>query len=187
MASGIRTYTVLLILALVSWWVSGLFSLEPEPFTPQASNAMEYYANNFTVTVTDENGMLKHRLQAVSMNHFSDRNISELEKPVVTIFNPTKPPWVIQSDTGTVSPNGTHIFFGGDVFIDREGTTNLRPVKIVTKNLQVEPEKRYAETDEQADIFSEPDNVSGIGMRVFFSNPIHLTLLSKVRGKYEVH
>ena len=125
--------------------------------------------------------------KADSLVHFDAKDTTELEKPIVTLFNPGRPPWIIRSDTGTISPDGAKIFFGGDVFIDRDGAKNVRPLKIVTKNLWMEPERKYAETDEWADIHSLSDNISGVGMRVFFSNPIHLTLLAKVLGKYEAY
>lgn len=187
MGTGLRTYLILAFIALASWWFSGLFSIDEMHAGSSPVNAVDYYANKVVMNVTDEKGVRKHQLEAASMKHFSDRDVTELQKPVITLYNPEKPPWIIRSDTGMVSPDGERIFFGGDVYIDRESTSSLRPIKVITKNLHVEPEKHYAQTDERAKIISQSDRVSGTGMRVLFQNPIKLTLLSKVRGKYETH
>lgn len=185
MTSGLRTYVVMVLVALGSFWLSGLSSISRDYSRGPSSGGIDYYANHFEMTVTDDKGFQKHRLKAISMVHFAVKDTTELEKPIVTLLSPDRPPWVIRSDTGTVSPDGAKIFFGGDVFVDRDGAENVRPIKIVTRNLWMEPERKYAETEEWADIRSLSDNISGVGMRVFFSNPIHLTLLAKVKGKYE--
>ncbi len=187
MTLGLRIYVVMVLVALGSFWLSGLFSISRDPSSVPDGGGIDYYANHFEMTVTDEKGFQKHRLKADSMVHFNAKDSTELEKPIVTLFNLDRPPWVIRSDTGTISPDGAKIFFGGDVFVDRDGAENVRPVKIVTRNLWMEPERKFAETSEWADIRSLSDNISGVGMRVFFSNPIHLTLLAKVKGRYEVY
>lgn len=162
-----------------------MFSLEQSSFRSGTDNVIDYYAKSFVMIVTDDQGFQKHRLKAVSMNHFRGNETTKLEKPLLTIFNQKNPPWVIRSDTGTVSSDGEHIFLGGKVFIDRDSTKTLRPINIITKNLQVEPEKRIAETNERVDIISLSNKLSGVGMRVDFAGPINLTLVSKVRGRYE--
>ena len=187
MTLGLRTYIVMVLVALGSFWLSGLFSISQDSLSTPSGSGIDYYVNHFEMTVTDDMGFRKHRLKADSMVHFNAKDTTELEKPIVTLFNSDRPPWVIRSDMGTMSQDGAKIFFGGDVFVDRDGAENVKPVQIVTRNLWMEPERKYAETEERVDIRSLSDNISGVGMRVFFSNPIHLTLLGKVKGKYGVY
>jgi len=175
----------MVLVALSTFWLSRLFSISQDSLGVPNGGGIDYYVNHFEMTVTDDKGFQKHRLKANSMVHFGEKDTTELEKPVVTLLNPDRPPWIMRSDTGIVSSDGAKIFFGGNVFVDREGTKFVRPVSIVTKNIWMEPERKFAETKEWVDIHSLSENISGVGMRVFFSHPIRLTLLAEVRGKYE--
>lgn len=186
MSIEVKTYTVFVLVALLTWWFAGIFTL-PELQTHSAGfNSVDYYANDLVMDVANEMGYPKYQLIAASMTHYEDKDVTQLDKPIVTIFDAINPPWVIRSKSGTVSADGRKVFLGGTVYIDRERSDNTRPINVVTRDLHVEPERRYAETDKRARIVSKSDRVVGTGMRVFFSNPLKLTLLSKVKGKYEV-
>jgi len=61
----------------------------------------------------------------------------------------------------------------------------VRELKIYTFNLKVKPETSYAETDAWAELISLPNWTTGVGMKLTFAEPIHLELLSNVKGNYE--
>lgn len=186
MTQSIWLYLFLLLLALASWWLSELLAPVPEsrPFRPE--HTIDYYARHFTTTVMNEEGAPKYKLSAEFMQHFSDDESSELEKPVLILYDANTPPWIVRSATGTLSKDGEEVFLGGDVFIDRAGSDQKRPVKVITRNLIIQPNKEYAETDEKVDIFSLGDHVTGVGMRAYFGNNVQISLLSNVRGTHEI-
>jgi lipopolysaccharide export system protein LptC len=66
------------------------------------------------------------------------------------------------------------------------GRSGVGMLKANSSNLKVKPEISYAETDAWTELISPPHITSGTGMKVTFSKPIHLQLLSKVKGRYEV-
>jgi lipopolysaccharide export system protein LptC len=100
-------------------------------------------------------------------------------------YNENKPPWIIESETGVLSKDGVKLQLNGKVKIIREIGESVRPLTVNTSNLMVNPKTSYAETKAWAELISPPHVTTGTGMKVTFKEPIHLELLSKVKGKYE--
>lgn len=185
MARQVPILAVLALLALVTWWFAEFNSEKTRPALRRAENSPDSFSKGVTKTVMDETGKVKNRLVAKSMAHY-DNDTTELDQPVMTMYENDAPPWVIKSDTGTVLQNGKEVVLNGKVYIDREAAKGIRSVNVFTTNLRVLPESEYAETEDHVEIVSPPDRISGTGMRFYFTRPIKLTLLSKVRGTYAV-
>jgi len=60
----------------------------------------------------------------------------------------------------------------------------VREIKIKTSNLHIQPKKNYAQTDEWAELVSGLDTISGVGMKLFYQDPLYIELLAKVKGKH---
>ena len=100
-------------------------------------------------------------------------------------YNEKTPPWIIKSETGILSADGKDLLLNGKVVADRAAGEGVKALKIYSVNLKVKPETSYAETDEWAELVSLPSWTTGTGMKLFFAQPIHLELLSNVKGNYE--
>ena len=64
MITGFRAYVVLILLAVGSFWFSGLFSISRVNMSVPSGGGIDYYANHFEMNVTDSNGFRKHRLES---------------------------------------------------------------------------------------------------------------------------
>jgi lipopolysaccharide export system protein LptC len=100
-------------------------------------------------------------------------------------INENKPPWIVESETGILSSDGKKLQLNGKVTINRAKAEDVKQLIINTSNMLVNPETSYAETKAWAELISPPNITTGTGMKVTFKEPIHLELLSKVKGKYE--
>ncbi|NOS74084.1 MAG: LPS export ABC transporter periplasmic protein LptC, partial [Methyloglobulus sp.] len=87
--------------------------------------------------------------------------------------------------TSVLTSDGKKLLLNGKVTINRAKGEGVRQLIINTSNLIVSPETSYAETKAWAELISPPNITAGTGMKVTFKEPIHLELLSKVKGKYE--
>jgi lipopolysaccharide export system protein LptC len=87
--------------------------------------------------------------------------------------------------TGILSGDGKDLLLNGNVSINREKAKGVTQLTINTSVLKVNPETSYAETSEWAELISTPNKTTGTGMKLTFSEPIHLQLLANVKGKYE--
>jgi len=172
------------LLAALTWWlaqqVAEETAYEPQPDSP------DFYLEHFTATTMGLDGKPDKSLSAERMIHYPADDSTELTQPRMTVFDKDRPPWRIQSETGWVSGDREIILLNGEVKIDRSAAEEVRPLHLTTRNLRVQPEQNYAETDEY--VYAESDNswVESTGMQAWFKKPMRIKLLAKVRGRYEV-
>ena len=83
-----------------------------------------------------------------------------------------------------MSADGSLVLLSGEVLIQREADSNNRPVRILTRDVRVQPSEDYAETDEKVRVESESDWLDAVGMQAWLRPPSRLKFLSQVRGFY---
>ncbi len=175
--------SILLLIAGGSWWLAER-SATIEVQYPHSNRSPDFFLENFTATTMDPLGRPFRTLQASKMQHYLDDDSTTLTNPLMTVYDEQNPPWLIRSERGWLSGDGKLILLQGEVFIDREQGTDVRPVHIVTRELRVKPEEDYAETDQEVHITSLNDQVDAIGMQAWM-RPVRIHLLSKVKGRHE--
>lgn len=155
------------------------------PAEQEPHNA-DYFLENFTNTVMNDRGTPFRRLSADRMLHFPDDDSTELTKPHLTIFQNEHPLWQVRSEQGWLSGDGKLLLLNGPVTIDRAAAGQIRPLHIVTRNLRVQPEESYAETDEQIAVTSLGSRLESKGVQVWFKEPARIKFLAHVKGRYEI-
>jgi len=147
-------------------------------------HSADHFAIKYSKVQMNDQGFMKERLDADYAVHFSDNDETELVNPVMTFLQDNRPPWVMRAEKGIISAKGDKIFLPGTVYIDRAASGSVREVNVQTKNLHLEVKRSYAETDEWVEWVSEFDRMSGVGMRLFYQEPLYLELLADVKGKH---
>ena len=145
----------------------------------------EHFAVGYSKTQMDEFGWAASKLTADYAANYSGSAGTELTNPVMSMYKKASPPWIIRSKTGHVSPGGNKISMNGQVFIDRAAAENVREINVKTSNLRVFPNRSYAETDDWAEMVSGLDSISGVGMELFYQDPLYIKLLANVKGLHE--
>lgn len=177
---------VLLAVAAITWWF-GPRQGAPEIQATRDDTRPDYYLKGFTATQMGADGTPLRRLKAERMEHFPHDDSTVLESPLMTVFEPQRPPWTVESEQGWLSGDGELLLLQGAVEIHREQSEGVRPVHIYTRDLRVQPEQNYAETDRPIEIRSDNSRVTSIGMQAWFARPSRIKLLANVRGHYEVN
>jgi lipopolysaccharide export system protein LptC len=183
--NGNYNYLFLSIIAVMSWWLVKLTGLDEFSRVAVPAHSPDYFSKGYTKREMSEFGRPKSKLIADEMTHYSDDNTTHLGNPVMTFYNDKSPPWIIKSETGILSADGKDLLLNGKVVVDRASAPGVRELKIYSLNLRVKPDTSYAETDEWAELVSLPNWTTGVGMKLTFAEPIHLELLSHVKGNYE--
>lgn len=176
---------LLTLLAGFGWWLGPGRDAPPGGHTP--AHTPQYVVDGLEVYATGEDGRPKHRLRARRLLHFDDDGSTELELPRLTLYDPEAPPWEVESERGWVSEDGNLVRLHGQVTINRAGDSVNRPVRILTSDLEVEPDREYAETAQHVEVYSNQDWVRSDGAQVWFSEPMRVKFLSNVRGRYEIN
>ncbi len=188
MFNDYRSYWVVLLLALASWGIVQLTEEKEKTVFLAQKNSVDYFSFDYRKKELDENGRIKSLLVAREMKHYKDDGTIHLTQPVMTLYNQEGiPPWIIESESAVVEADGDNLLLQGKTVISRAAAKGKKSIKIITSELKVHLPTSYAETRKWSQIISPPDKTTGTGMKVIFKAPVKLTLLSRVKGRYEVH
>ncbi|MCQ8104931.1 LPS export ABC transporter periplasmic protein LptC [Methylomonas sp. SURF-2] len=171
--------------ALLTWWLQQLYEQRAIEIKV-AENSPDFFSSGYYKKEMDLDGLPKSELTAEKLRHFKADGSTHLERPMMVLHSPNAAPWVIRSDSGIMAADGDNLRLNGKALIERQASKGSSAMKISTSDLRVKLSTHYAETAAWADIVSPPNQTSGTGMEVTFVSPIHLKLLSKVKGRYEI-
>jgi len=180
-----RVYFVLFLLVISSWFLADLFEPKKIVSAPVVDHSPDYFSHGYYKKEMDKAGLLKNELIADKMGHYSDDETTHLENPVMTLYNPDAPPWVIKSETAILEADGDHLQLVGKVNITREGTKDIRAFVLNSLDMKVKLSTSYAETKKWAEIIDAQNRTQGIGLKITFTEPVRINFLSKVKGRYE--
>lgn len=182
---SLAAYLILAVLAAVSWWVAeSLFPDEPRVLH-ETAGAVDYYSKGVKRIAYDPSGKAKNLLVAPAMVHFKADGRTELERPVMTLFQEDgRPPWFIESESGVLQSGGDLLLLNGAVVITKNNDKGEQ-LKITTRNVRYQPPKDYAETAEAVRMETPSDLLTGVGMEAQFKPNLIIKVLSEVRRKHE--
>ena len=175
---------ILLLGAVASWWSAQEEATAPQPLATEGPREIDYYVTGLQVTRMNRDGQPAHRLHVVSARHFTDDDTTELEKPHLTVFQATDPPWEVHAVRALSSADGNLVLLSGEVLIERAGSDTTRPMRLLTRELRVQPRQDYAETDEKVRVETDSDWLDAVGMQAWLRPPSRLKFLSQVKGHY---
>jgi len=141
--------------------------------------------SNFTAIIMGETGLPKYKMRAAHLEHFPDDDSIDINQPHIEYFRPRLSPWVVVADTGQVFNKGNLIHLNGKVVMERQKSKTEPYVKLVTRDLRIQTDTEYAETDAKVQIQTDGHNLQATGMRLYLAQG-KLELRSKVTGNYAV-
>jgi lipopolysaccharide export system protein LptC len=180
-----RLYLYLGLVAILSWGFVKLTEVDIEEHFFSQKHSADYFSNNYTKWEMSDTGSLKSKLTTENLIHYSDDKTLHTLNPVMIFYNETSSPWVIKAQSGILSADGKDLQLNGNVIIDRAKAEGVTAITLKTRNVKVNPETSYAQTDEFAELISQDNTTTGIGMKMTYIKPVHLELLANVKGKYE--
>lgn len=174
---------VALIAGLSIWLLPEQQEQQPLPIN-RGGVAVDTFMENFTTQVLDSRGRPQYILRARHMEHYPHDGHSELEQPLLTLYQDDEQ-WTVSAARGVLEKNNEKIMLHGEVMIDKHLRDDPAPVlQIQTRELLVLPPQSYAETDQQTRIIQGNSTIDSRGVRAFFEEK-RIQLLSQVRGVYE--
>lgn len=182
-----KFYLTLTSIAIISWGLVRFIDGDEGQRAAIPAHSADYFSKGYTKWEMNELGTLKNKLIADQVTHYSDDDTMHSINPVMFFYNEKTPPWVVKAESGLLSSDGKDLLLNGKAIINRDKADGAKELTINTSNLRVKIETSYAETDEWAELVSPPNITTGIGMKMVFVTPVHLELLSNVKGKYETN
>lgn len=179
-----KVYFVLIVLAMGSWLLAGLFDKDILISEVAVEHSPDYFSVGYYKKEMTEQGVIKNELVADKMTHYADDGTTHLENPSMVLHNENEAPWIIEAGKGVLAADGDNLSLSEQVSISKKDRKTKQLFKINTAKLQVQLETSYAETDVWAEIIDGPNRTEGIGMTSTFKSPIKVKFLSKVKGRY---
>lgn len=144
-------------------------------------------AQGTTTTHFKENGQISYTFNAQRLEHYRDENenpkiFTLVDDPVLIIYQNDEP-WFVRAKKGKINTISQQIELWQNVSVNhttRDGITT----NIFTARLDIDPIKKFAQTQEPVRITSDKVEMRGIGMTADLIEQ-ELRLLSKVIGTYD--
>ena len=172
-------------LGALTFWLWQQLDEGQEPVAKKKDHEPDYYIEHMVRRSMDETGAVRNILYADLVLHYPDDDSTELTKPRLEIYNGRQDPWYVIAETGWISSGNEVVLLHGEVEIWREGNEGERSFEVLTSELRVLPQEKYAETDNEATINSPSSVTTSIGLRANFAHD-RLELLERVRSRHEV-
>ena len=181
---------VVLVLALLSWWFQ-----RQERATgveqPRDSHVVDYSMRDFEATAMDEQGRPRHRLRAVSMQHYMDDGSSTLEQPELLLYRPATQRgegqaverWQLRAEQAHIKSNGVETLLKGAVQVQHIDETDRVMQELHTRDLLVYVDQQRAESDAAVEIRERHGVTRAQGLKIDLKAG-QIELLAAVRGEY---
>ena len=167
------------VLGGTAWWVSR--SLVEEPPPRPRDRAPNYVVSDFRAVETDPTGRPTRRLVAAQLRQFVPEDLSELDVPALTLFEPDgAPPWEIRARHGLLLVGGDEVRLSDTVTVERAGTDLTRSFRLATTELALWPKREYAQGDQPVRIESDGDWLTAQGIRLWYATPARAEYAGRV-------
>lgn len=180
--------TLALILAglgTAAWWWGRPERVEAPP-SASAERRPDYVVEGFRATQMDDLGRTQRHLQARILRHFPGDDSTELDAPELTWLVDQAPPWHAQAAAGRVAAEGNEIQLHGNVVLHRAASATTRAIRIETDSLRVEPQNDYAETDDPVRLYSDRDQLTSTGVRLWFGETLRIEFPKRTQAIFHM-
>ncbi len=181
---------VVLVLALLSWWFQRQESATGVE-QPRDSHVVDYSMRDFEVMAMDEQGRPRHRLRAVSMQHYMDDGSSILEQPELLLYQPVGQPagpqaverWQLRAEQAHIESNGAEALLKGAVQVQHIDEKETVMQELLTRDLRVYVDQQRAESGAAVEIRERHGVTRAQGLKIDIKAG-QIELLAAVRGEY---
>ena len=171
------------LLVVLTSWLSQQQG-QPGKSGTESANLPDYFIKGFSSSVTDEQGQISQRLDADTLTHYPDNDLTTLARPNITVINTDGANWHATAEYGELSGGDERkLLLRDQVVLRQQGNESLT---LHTDWLRIEGERRYAETDAPIVIESAKGRIEGVGLNLYGKEQ-RLLVRSEVRGQYEAN
>jgi LPS export ABC transporter protein LptC len=175
-------FTLLLITAVGSWYLSNTFRSPEISKTVSDTSFGGFYLKAARILGTDDNGDLLYEIEADYAEQQQDNQI-ELQNVRVRYSTGADVPWTINADLATINDDEEILRLSGHVIaVSNEGFSG-QVTEIRTPVLEIDPDSYTAETDSRVQIRIGSRSLTATGMLALLRDN-RLQLKSNVSGKF---
>ena len=182
--SALFPLAILLVLTGLTFWLQSAVQMPEEKHDGKNRHDPDYTIQDFQLRKLDRTGRLQYALTAPDLQHFPDKDTTEVKKPHLVYLHPIKPTMTVTSDTALIGPDGKEVFLKDDVRLKRNGTPTQEPIYATMPDLTVHPDDEYAFTKSPVLMTQGKSWLKGVGMQVDNKSQTYV-LQSQALGQFE--
>lgn len=181
-ARNITTFTVLLFVALGTWYLAR--SLQPAEVTKTIADRSGdgFYLKSAQILGTDAEGELLYEISADYIEQQPSNDIA-MQNVQISYAAGSQVPWTISADEATISEDQSLLRLSGHVIAVSNAGFEEQVTEIRTPQLDIEPTTYKAETDSRVQIRIGSRSLTATGMLALLQDN-RLQLRSNVSGKF---
>ena len=146
----------------------------------------DYIVEGLKAVTLDAAGVPTRRLDAARLRHYPDDGSSELDEPVLQLFDDAILRWNLRSRQAWINARGDEVLLEQDVRLERTATAESAPIELRTSALLLLPETDYAETTHAVEVEREHDRLSAAqGLQAWLGEDARIRLFGPVRARME--
>lgn len=175
---------LLAALAALTFWLDHLIQPPPDPRDARPSAAPDYIVSGLSAMRMDEQGRVKHTLNARKMTHYAKDDVTLLDAPRFVTYAEGRSPLTVTSRYARVSANGENVYFQDNVRVVRAPYASRSELVLETSYLHVIPDKNIAKTPQPVTLRDSTAYVVASGLELN-SETRMLTLDGRVKGTFD--
>ncbi len=176
---------LLVVLGLAALWLQWAGDAH-EVLGPDGERRPDYIVEGLSVLRLDAEGRPERRLDAARLRHYPDDDSSELDEPVLQLFDDAALRWRVRSARAWIDARGDEVLLEQDVRLNRMATAQSAPTELRTSELLVLPKTDYVETTHYVEVEREHDWLSADrGLRAWLGDGTRIQLFGPVRARME--
>ena len=163
--SAIFPLSLMIALASLTFWLRYATEMPSERHDGKNRHDPDFIISDGTLRRLDTTGALQSTLKAPEIRHYPDDDSSDLLKPTLSYFYPTRPTVTIAAEHGHANKGGKQIDLTGDVRVTRAATENAEAMVGTTDRLTILPDDEKAYTKSPVLITQGKSWVKGVGLQ----------------------
>lgn len=179
MAKQLKVIMLLLAATVLSTWILYKVSLVSTNAAGNASNAPDYFMQDFTTLAMNANGKPNYKLHGVYMAHYPASDTTEILKPSIDFLRPDRPTMHVIADQGWLTSANEVVLLNGNVELTEKDRSGNPVMQVNTASARVLIDQNYVESDQFTRIVTRHTNITGTGMQANLNND-KLSVLSDV-------
>jgi lipopolysaccharide export system protein LptC len=174
---------LLAFLAALTFWLDRVVQPPARPGSSTVRHDPDYIVDGLSAVRMDQEGRIKHTLNAQKMTHFPDDDVTHLVQPKFVTYGEGRAPVTVTSREAHMSGNGENVYFERDVRVVRAPTGGQSELVLETEYLHVIPDDNIAKTDRAVTISNAAAVVNASGLELNSETRV-LKLQGRVKGVY---
>lgn len=137
----------LLVLVVATVWMRSQEE-SPAPLLSGVSHLSDYEMSGLELSDFDAQGVLQHQIRASHMAHYPQTGITQIRQPQLSLYEQGHERWRLKAERGQIDQAGEVAKLQGAVVLDGVAESGRAPLQLVTRDVQMDLQRRRASTDQ---------------------------------------